>query len=83
MQHLLVDQAHRLVGQAGRQGAHLEGVAASISARRDQGTRPSGNLIQVVEDRRTVDQHLAAVEDQSGHPAERIELSDPIGVGEG
>src|SRR5208282_2089249 len=64
MQGALIDEADRLVGEAGREGADLQRLPAGWPAWRDQGFRRAHHLIEMIEDRGAVDQHLAIIEHQ-------------------
>ncbi len=81
MQQALVDQAHRLVGEAGGQGADLEAAAAVGTARRQQGALRTDHVVQGVEDGGALDQNLPVVQHQGRDAAHRIERRHLVGVG--
>ena len=52
-------------------------------ARRDHGLVRPDQLIEIIQDRRALDQRLAAVEHQRRHPAQRIIRRDLVALAEG
>jgi hypothetical protein len=82
MQKLLVEQAHHLVAQPGGQGANAQHGAARRAGGRDQ-PGLARRLVQVIQDRRTLDQHLAIIQQQRRHAPQRVQRDEPIGIAEG
>src|SRR4029077_20004425 len=82
-QHALVEEADRLVGKAGRKRANFQALPTLRPGARDHCLVRADDLIEIIEDRRALDQCFAIVQNQRRHPAQRIEGRDLITLAEG
>ena len=82
-QHPFVQQADRLVGKPAGQRADLQATPPLRPVARDHRFVGSDQLVEIVEDRRALEQRLAVVAHQCRHPPQRIEQRDLVGIGEG
>jgi hypothetical protein len=82
-QHALVNKTDRLVAKPRRQRADLQCVATFRPAFRDHRFRGPDQFIEIIQDRRALDQRLAAIQHQRRHPPQRIEDCDLVAVAEG
>src|SRR5205807_6664892 len=62
----LVDDTAGLLDCAGSENRRLENAAALIAGARNEGASGSCELVEIIEDRRTVEQGLAAIDDERG-----------------
>jgi len=82
-QHALIDEADRLVGEPASQRADFQCVPPRLAARRDHRFLRPDQFIQIIQDRRALDQRLATIEHQRRHPPQRIERRDLVSLAEG
>src|SRR5437763_6831376 len=67
----------------GRERRNLNASARLRPPRGDQGTFRSHQLVQIIQDRRALDQWLAAIEHKRRHPAQRIIRRYFVGIAKG
>src|SRR5581483_5297226 len=82
-QRAFVDEADRLVAEAGRQRANAQVPPPLRAMRGDHRLVGADQLIEIIEDDAALDQRLAAVEHQGRYPSQRIIGRDQIGIAEG
>ena len=78
----LVGNGNRLVVNACRQHDLLQGIAPGFAAGWQQRAIRTNSLIQVIQDRRAVDEHLAVVQDKRRHAPDRVVGAQSIGIAE-
>src|SRR5579872_293441 len=61
MQHALIDQAYRLVGESGRQSAHLQRMSPRCTASSDHRPRGADQLVEMIQDGAAFDQRLTVL----------------------
>ena len=82
MQVLFVIERDRLVGDARRQGGDFQRSAPPRFFRWEHAPPRRNDAVEMIEDGKALDQHLAAVENQRRHPEKRVIGPDLLRVSE-
>ncbi len=83
MQAHLVEQAHRLVGEAAGKRRDLQCPAALRLGDWKHAPLGRDEAVEIVQDGVAFDQHLAVIEDQRRHTRQRVVGANLVGVAEG